>query len=41
MEAAMLFRAFVHLTTETIVVATVLVLALPFFLALSSPFIAR
>jgi len=41
MEAAVLLRTFVHLTTEAIVVATVMMLALPFFLALSSPFIAR
>jgi hypothetical protein len=34
----MLLRTFVHLTTETIVVAIALMLALPFFLALSSPF---
>jgi hypothetical protein len=35
----MLLHTFVHLTTETIVVAAALLLALPFFLALSSPFI--
>jgi hypothetical protein len=37
----MLLRTFVHLTTETAVVAVALALALPFFLALSSPFIGR
>jgi hypothetical protein len=37
--AEMLLRTFVHLTTETVVVAIALMLALPFFLALSSPFI--
>jgi hypothetical protein len=36
--SGMLLRTFVHLTTETIVVAIALMLALPFFLALSSPF---
>jgi hypothetical protein len=35
----MLLRTFVHLTTETMVVAIALMLALPFFLAVSSPFI--
>lgn len=34
----MLLRTFVRLTTETIVIVTALVLALPFFLALLSPF---
>jgi hypothetical protein len=32
-------RTFVHLTIETAIVAVALMLALPFFLALSSPFI--
>jgi hypothetical protein len=39
MEAGMLVRKFVHLTTQAVVVAMALMLALPFFLALSSPFI--
>jgi hypothetical protein len=37
--AEMLLRRFVHLTVETVVVAVALMLALPFFLALSSPFL--
>jgi hypothetical protein len=37
----MIMRTFVHLTTEAIVLATVMALALPFFLALSSPFVGR
>jgi hypothetical protein len=41
MEAVMLVRTFIHLTTQAIVVAMALMLALPFFLALSSPFIGR
>ena len=35
----MLVRKFVHLTIQAVVVAMALMLALPFFLALSSPFI--
>jgi hypothetical protein len=39
--AKMLMRTFVHLTTESLVIAVALMLlALPFVLALSSPFIA-
>jgi hypothetical protein len=41
MEAGMLVRAFVHLATQGVVVAMALMLALPFFLAVSSPFIGR
>jgi hypothetical protein len=41
MEAGMLVRTFVHLTTQAVVVAAVLMLALPFFLALATPFIGR
>jgi hypothetical protein len=37
----MLVRRFVHLTTDAIVLAAMLVLALPFFLALSWPFLGR
>lgn len=37
----MLVRTFVHLTTQAIVLATGLMLALPFFLALATPFIGR
>jgi hypothetical protein len=37
----MLVRKFIHLTTEALIIATVLTLALPFFLAVSSPFILR
>lgn len=40
-EAVMLVRTFVHLTTQAIVLATGLMLALPFFLALATPFIGR
>jgi hypothetical protein len=40
-EAGMLFRTFMRLTTATIVVAVSLLLAAPFFLALALPFIAR
>jgi len=40
-EAGMLLRSFARLTTATIVVAVVVLLAVPFFLALASPFIAR
>jgi hypothetical protein len=36
----MLLLTFVRLTIETVVVAVALMLALPFFLALSSPFIS-
>lgn len=35
----MLVRQFVHLTTEAIVVAIALMLGLPFFLTLATPFI--
>jgi hypothetical protein len=41
MEAAMLVRTFVNLTTQTIILAAVLGLALPFFLTLATPFIGR
>jgi hypothetical protein len=41
MEAGMLFRTFMRLTTATVVVAVALLLAAPFFLALSLPFIGR
>jgi hypothetical protein len=41
MEAVMLVRTFVHLTTQAIVLAAVLMLALPFFLTLAMPFIGR
>jgi hypothetical protein len=41
LEAAMLVRKFVHLTTDGIVLAMALMLALPFFLALSAPFVGR
>jgi hypothetical protein len=34
-----MLRTFVHLTTETLVVAVALMLAVPFFLALLSPFV--
>ena len=37
----MLVRRYVHLTTDAIVLAAMLMLALPFFLALSAPFIGR
>ena len=37
----MLFRTFMRLTTATVVVAVALLLAAPFFLALSLPFIGR
>ncbi len=37
----MLIRSFVRLTTATIVVAMSLLLAIPFFLLLASPFIGR
>jgi hypothetical protein len=37
----MFIRTFTHLATEALVIATVLTLALPFFLAVSSPFILR
>jgi hypothetical protein len=40
-EAGMLFRRFMRLTAATIVVAVSLLLAIPFFLALALPFIAR
>jgi hypothetical protein len=36
----MVMRGFVHLTIEITVVAVALMLALPFLLALASPFIA-
>lgn len=41
MEAGMLLRTFMRLTTATIVVAISLLLATPFFLALALPFIDR
>jgi hypothetical protein len=41
LEAAMLVRKFVHLTTDAIVLAMALMLAIPFFLALSAPFVGR
>jgi hypothetical protein len=41
MEAGMLVRRFVHLTTQAVVVAIALMLALPFLLAVSLPFIGR
>lgn len=41
MEAGMLLRSFVRLTTATIVVAMSLLLAAPFFLLLASPFMGR
>jgi hypothetical protein len=37
----MLVRKFAHLTTDAIVFAMALMLALPFFLALSAPFVGR
>lgn len=37
----MLVRTFVHLSAQAIVVAIALTLALPFFLAVSSPFVGR
>ena len=40
MEAGMI-RSFVGLTTATIVVAVAMLLSVPFFLALASPFIGR
>ena len=40
LEAEMILRTFIHLSTEAIVLATVMALGLPFFLALTSPFIA-
>ena len=39
MEAQMILRTFIHLSTEAIVLATVSALGLPFFLALTLPFI--
>jgi hypothetical protein len=39
MEAVMLVRTFAHLTTQAIILAAVLMLALPFFLTLAMPFI--
>ncbi len=41
MEAGMLLRSFVHLTTATIVVAISVLFAVPFFLVLASPFMGR
>ena len=41
MEAGMLFRSFERLTTAAVVVTVVLLFAVPFVLALASPFIAR
>ena len=40
-EVVVLTRTFIRLTTAAIVVAAVLMLALPFFLALSWPFFGR
>jgi hypothetical protein len=40
MEAGMV-RSFVRLTTATIVVAVAILLSVPFFLALASPFLGR
>jgi hypothetical protein len=37
----MLVRTFVHLTTQAIIVAVALMLAFPFFMALSAPFVGR
>ena len=37
----MLVRKLAQVTTQTIVVAVALMVALPFFLAVSSPFIGR
>ena len=34
-------RSFMRLTTATIVVAVAMLLAVPFFLALASPFLSR
>jgi hypothetical protein len=41
MEAVMLVRTFVSLTTQVIILAAMLMLALPFFLTLATPFIGR
>jgi hypothetical protein len=41
MEAGMLVRAAIHLTTEAIVITVALMLGLPFFLALSLLFVGR
>jgi hypothetical protein len=41
MEATMLLRSFARLTSATIVVAAVLLFAVPFVFALIAPFIAR
>lgn len=41
MEAGMLVRKLAQVTTQAIVVAVALMVALPFFLAVSSPFIGR
>ena len=35
----MMLRTFIHLTTEAIVIATVVVLALPFFVVMTFPFV--
>jgi hypothetical protein len=40
-EAGMVLRTFIRLTTATVVVAISLLLALPFLLALSLPFSGR
>jgi hypothetical protein len=40
-EAGMLIRSLVHLTTATIVVTMAVLFAVPFFLVLASPFIGR
>lgn len=41
MEAAMLLRGFLRLTSATVVVAVALLLAVPFLLAMAAPFIGR
>jgi len=37
----MLVRKFIHFGTEALIIATMMTLALPFLLALSSPFTLR
>jgi hypothetical protein len=37
----MLLRTFTHLTASVLIIAVVSLLAAPFFLALSSPFLTR
>jgi hypothetical protein len=41
MEAAVLARTFIHLTSTLIVLAVAVMLGLPFFLALAWPFLGR